>query len=186
MPALLAEDAPMSKRDKGRIGGQFVPLLHTTLDTPAWRACSHGARSLYVSLKRKYSPNTHNNGRIFLSERDAQKELRSNRDQIRRWFQELQHYGFIVMVKQGSLGVHGKGKAPHWRLPELGMRQGTDLEFPTRDFERWDGIKFKSKKPARAKRRIANLRQAIVGDGDWFASHVIDEDGAIDLGRQPS
>jgi hypothetical protein len=71
--------------DKGRLP-PFVPLLIDTLDTPAWRALSHGARSLYVSLKRRYSQNTHNNGRIFLSERSAEKEMRSHRDQIRRWF----------------------------------------------------------------------------------------------------
>jgi len=185
MPTLLAEDVPMSKQDKGRLR-PFVPLLIDTLDTAAWRSLSHGARSLYVSLKRRYSPNTHNNGRIFLSERQAQKELLSDRRYIRQWFRELQHYGFIVLVKQGSLGVDGKGKAPHWRLTELGTRQGRDLELPTRDFVRWDGIKFRSRKPARAKRRISNLRQAILGSGDWFESRVIGEDEVIDLGRQPS
>jgi len=42
------------RRDKGRLP-PFVPLLIATLDTPAWRALSHGARSLYVGLKRRYS-----------------------------------------------------------------------------------------------------------------------------------
>ena len=36
------------KRDKGRLP-QFVPLLVSTLDSRAWRAMSHGARSLYVA-----------------------------------------------------------------------------------------------------------------------------------------
>ena len=65
------------RRDKGRLP-PFVPLLIATLDTPAWRALSHGARSLYVGLKRRYSPNSHNNGRLFLSQRDAEKELGSH------------------------------------------------------------------------------------------------------------
>jgi hypothetical protein len=150
-------------KDKGKLG-PFVPLLISTIDTPAWRAMSHGARSLYVSLRRRYSQNTHNNGRIFLSERTAEDEMRSHRDQIRRWFQELEHYGFIIKTKQATLGVDGKGKAPHWRLTELGMRQGTDLDYPTRDFTRWDGIKFKAKKPARAKLRVSNLRKALIGE----------------------
>jgi hypothetical protein len=36
----------MSKsKDKGRLS-PFVPLLISTLDSPAWKALSHGARSL--------------------------------------------------------------------------------------------------------------------------------------------
>jgi hypothetical protein len=34
---------------------------------------SDGERSLYVALKRRYNQTTHNNGRIFLSQRDAAK-----------------------------------------------------------------------------------------------------------------
>jgi len=42
----------MSKRnkDKGRLP-PFVPLLKETLESPAWRQLSHGAKALYVSLK---------------------------------------------------------------------------------------------------------------------------------------
>jgi hypothetical protein len=39
--------------------------------------------------------------------------------------------------------VEGKGKAPHWRLTELGYMK----DLPTRDFERWNGKKFKPRKP---------------------------------------
>jgi len=120
----------------------FVPLLLTTLDEPAWRAMSHGAQMLYVTLKRRYNLNNHNNGRIFLSQRDAVKQLRSHHDEIGRWFRELQHYGFIVLTMPHVLGVEGKGKAPRWRLTELGYMK----EAPTRDFARWDGNKFKDVK----------------------------------------
>ena len=120
----------------------FVPLLIDTLDAPAWRALSHGARSLYVALKRRYNVNIHNNGRIYLSQRQAAQELGSHHNEIARWFRELQHYGFIVMVTPGVLGVEGKGKAPRWRLTELGYMR----EPPTRDFRRWDGHKFKAAK----------------------------------------
>ena len=41
-------------QDKGRLA-PFVPLILTTLDSPAWKAMSHGARSLYVALRRRYS-----------------------------------------------------------------------------------------------------------------------------------
>jgi hypothetical protein len=119
----------------------FVPLLVNTLDSPAWRAMSHGARSLYVALKRRYSVNIHNNGRLFLSQRDAHEEIRSHHNEIARWYRELQHYGFIVLTVPGVLGVEGKGQAPRWRLTELGYMR----DPPTRDFERWDGKRFKAK-----------------------------------------
>jgi hypothetical protein len=86
---------------------------------------SHGARSLYVALKRRYSSNRKNNGRIYLSIRAARKELGSGSSQIIRWFRELQHYGFIVMMSPGCLGLDGKGKAPCWRLTEVAYMRGT-------------------------------------------------------------
>jgi hypothetical protein len=129
----------MSNRDrKGRLP-PFVPLLRETLASPAWRAMSHGAKALYVSLKARYNSGHHNNGRIFLSQRDASRELRSSSNQIARWFRELHHFGFIVQTKGGSLGLNGKGTAPHWRLTECGYMN----DPPTRDFLKWDGKAFK-------------------------------------------
>jgi hypothetical protein len=120
----------------------FIALFRETLVSPAWRNTSHGARSLYTALKAKWSSNLKNNGRIYLSQRDAMKELGSNRTYIARWFRELQHYGFIVMTTPGCLGVDGKGKAPHWRLTECGYGENP----ATRDFNRWDGSKFQDRK----------------------------------------
>jgi hypothetical protein len=128
----------MSKKFKGRIEGPFVPLLKETLATAAWRATSHGARSLYVALKSRYGDNFKNNGKIYLSSRRAATELGSNRDSVLRWFDELQYYGFIVMTNPGALGVDGKGKAPHWRLTELGYMN----DPPTKDFLRWNRVTF--------------------------------------------
>jgi hypothetical protein len=130
--------------DKGRLS-PFVPLLKDTLASPAWRAMSHGARSLYVALRARYSINSHNNGRIYLSQRQAAREVGSGYNSIARWFRELQHFGFIVQTKGGSLGLNGKGTAPHWRLTELGTRVGGELENPTNDFLRWDGTPFEDK-----------------------------------------
>ena len=124
----------------------FVMVTNQVLDAPAWRAMSHGARSLYVALKRRYWPNRKNNGRIYLSARQAAKELGSGHTQIVRWFRELQHYGFIVMMTAGCLGVNGKGKAPHWRLTEVSYMRGTSSQgmedMPTMDFLKWKGVRF--------------------------------------------
>jgi hypothetical protein len=138
----------MSKRDKdkGRLA-PFVALDRDMMMSPAWRALSMGARVLYLHLKRRWSFKSKNNGRIFLSQRDAQKELGiRNRESIGRWFRELEHYGFIVQTDSGGLGVDGKGRAPHWRLTEAdapGGRDGNTWMLPTKDFNKWKGVKFK-------------------------------------------
>jgi hypothetical protein len=136
-----ARTSMKKERVKNRLP-PFVPLLIDTLDQPAWRALSHGAQMLFVALKRRYNVKNHNNGRLFLSQRMAAKELRSHHNEIARWFRELQFYGFIIMTAPGSLGVEGKGRAPRWRLTELGHMR----EMPTREFTRWDGTPFKDTK----------------------------------------
>ena len=142
----------MSKKDKGRLP-QFVPLLHLTIKTPAWLAMSHGAKALYIALK-SHVPNQRNEA--FLSHRDAAKEVGSCRRKIAEWFLELEHYGFIVMTQPRALGVEGKGKAPHWRLTEMGCtrRTSADGQFqpPTNDFLRWDGVLFQRKTKPRLPR----------------------------------
>ena len=54
---------------------------------------SMGARELYMTLKLHHFVGfKNNNGRIFLSERDAMEEMgATNRESIRRWFRELEH-----------------------------------------------------------------------------------------------
>src|SRR5262249_54446797 len=94
------------------------------------------------ALKRRYGRDRHNNGRIYLSQRKAAQELGSHHNEIARWFRELQHYGFIEMMKPGCLGLEGKGKAPHWRLTELGCLR----DPPTREFMHWDGTFFSDRK----------------------------------------
>lgn len=135
----------MGKPDKGRLP-PFVPLLISTLDAPAWKATSHGAKALYVALRRRV-PRGRN--RSYVSYRDAERELKSGRHKIREWFAELEHYGFIKLAAAGCLGVDGKGKAPHWSLTELGTTNkasaGGLFEPPTHDFLRWDGVVFDPK-----------------------------------------
>src|SRR5262249_16435880 len=128
-------------RNKGRLP-PFVPVVKSTMNAPAWKELSHGARSLYVSLKSRYNTNLQN--AVYLSGRAAVKELgsHSHRDYVRRWFRELEYYGFIRMVSPAHYGVNGHGKAPHYRMTEewyLG-------KAPTRDFLNWDGVVFHEQK----------------------------------------
>jgi hypothetical protein len=146
------------RKDKGRIEGPFIPMLISTRKSPAWRALSPYAREVYMTLKSRYGFDVRNNGRIYLSTRDGAEETGFNDKTIARCLRELQHYGFIVMTEPGCLGVKGKGKAPHWRLTELGYMR----EPPTRDFLKWDGEMFQEQKsPAYYKRQehcLAKLR----------------------------
>ena len=128
--------------DKARLP-PFVPSFIGTMETPAWKALSMGARVLYLQIKRHlFTGIRNNNGKIYLSQRTAMEEIGSgNRDSIGRWFAELEHLGFIVKTAEGSLGVDGKGKAPQWRLTELDA-PNTDQPRATRDYEKWDGTPF--------------------------------------------
>ncbi len=131
----------MSRRDKGRLP-DFVPLIKSTLKTPAWRAMSHGARSLYVALKVRYNTRLQNS--VYMSARHGAEELGSSKDYVARWHHELQHYGFIRVIegKEARLGSDGEGVAAHVRLTEHWYAG----QAPTRDFERWDGAKFRYQK----------------------------------------
>jgi hypothetical protein len=135
----------MSKRHhkKGHLP-PFVPLIRTTLASPAWKQLSFGARSLYIVLRSYLRVDNRNNGKVFRSYRDAADDLgtKSTRS-VQRWFRELEHYGFIVMTTGGCLGVDGEGVAPHWRITECPTfdAKGTHIA-PTRDFDRWDGVLF--------------------------------------------
>jgi hypothetical protein len=142
------------QKDKGRLA-PFVPVDQEMMCCAAWRATSHGARWLYVHLKRRWSFKQRNNGRLYLSQRDAGAEMGAHRDSIGRWYRELQHYGFIVMTRPGSLGVDGKGLAPHWRLTELEAANGNTWMLPTKDYLRWSGSMFQDDRGAvrRAKRK---------------------------------
>jgi hypothetical protein len=172
----------MSKKQKYN-GPTFVMITDTVLDSEAWREMSHGARSLYIALKRRYWQNRKNNGKIFLSLRHAQKEIGSGLTQICRWYRELEFYGFIVMTRGGSLGLHGKGRAPHWRLTEVGYMRGSSSkgmeDMPTRDFLSWDGALFgKHYSPSGSARRKGPVDKIQNPDPE-NGSRVIQKTGTV-------
>ena len=133
----------MSRRNKatGRLA-PFVPVTKDTIKTPAWKALSHGARSLYIALKGRYNSRLQN--AVYISSRVAVEELglHSHRDSVLRWFRELQYYGFIVMVSLPHHGLNGHGKAAHYRLTEEWYLE----KAPTRDYLKWDGELFHEQK----------------------------------------
>jgi hypothetical protein len=151
----------MSNRNKiyskGRIQGQFTAMRYEVMDSAAWRQMSMGARILYIALIKPLSFNADNNGKIFLSTRNAAKDLGANQESVCIWFRELEHYGFIVMTEPGTIGP--KGKATHWRITDVGWGRldGKSIE-PTKDYLKWSGEVFDRRRPKTEKRPTKPFR----------------------------
>jgi hypothetical protein len=65
-----------------------------------------------MELRGKY--NTKLQNAVYMSTRNAAKEMGcSTKENVGRWYRELQYYGFIVMECGAHLGVNGMGKAAH-------------------------------------------------------------------------
>jgi hypothetical protein len=125
---------------KRKINGPFVAMPIAILDAPAWRALDFIARTLWIELRRKLRNDGLNNGKIWLSCRDAAERIGGNKDTIARRYAELEHYGFLRKTTEGFLGVDGCGIAPHYRFTDLA--HGTHPA--TRDYEKWDGAIFEN------------------------------------------
>jgi hypothetical protein len=172
------------RKEKGRLP-DFVPLIKSTLKTPAWRAMSHGARSLYVSLKARYHTRLQNS--VYMSARMGAQELGSNKDYVARWHHELQHYGFIRVIegKEARLGSDGEGMAAHVRLTEHSYAG----QLPTRDFDRWDGTKFKYQKRRQKQKpvpQIGDTPSRKLGTAVTFRPAIAERDRPINWGHKES
>jgi hypothetical protein len=127
---------------KGREGRgklpPFTALFRHTTKSDAWKALPAGAKALFVALQSLHNDRAQN--AVWISGRDAIEKygLGGNRNAIKVWYSELEHYGFIVMVQGACLGAEGKGKAARYRLTDR-YHAGKP---PTYDFKSWDGVLF--------------------------------------------
>jgi hypothetical protein len=110
--------------------------------TPAWKALSYGARLLYLELQRQFIETANNNGKIFLSTRDAADSLGASQRQVCTWYRELEHYGFIVQTQSGTLGPHGRAILWHLTDQAHGWLDGKPVKA-TKDYLKWDGTPFR-------------------------------------------
>ena len=151
-------------KDKGKLP-PFVAVDQEMMRSPAWRAMSYGARWLYVHLKWRWRWRQKNNGRVYISQRDAMEEMGcGHRDSISRWFRELEFYGFIAKTAEGCLGVDGMGKAPQWRLTEAegpGGRNGDTWSLPTKDYLKWDGTLFEDERGEAKRKRLRKQKPGL-------------------------
>lgn len=118
-------------RKTGRNDGPFVKLEGWMLKSEAWATMKPGPRALYVELKRRFNGN--NNGKIFLSCRDAAKALNVTTDTANQYFKQLEARGFITVIEGGHLGPSGVGRATKWALQEVGLNQRP----PAKGFMSW-------------------------------------------------
>lgn len=134
----------MARSKRGSGGPPFVQLMEWFQSSEAWASMKPGPRALYLELKRRFRG--HNNGRLFLSHRDAAKSLNCGRDTVAGYFHELEGRGFIAVTKGHCLGSAGVGQATHYRLTE----EACDGKPATKEFMNWRPQK--KQKPRRKNR----------------------------------
>lgn len=96
---------------------KFVKLDESLLESEAWAFLKPGSRALYVELKRQF--NGSNNGKIFLSYRDAAARLGVHRNSVGGYFGAIESVGLIEKTGESKIGPSGIGSAATWRLSEL-------------------------------------------------------------------
>ena len=110
--------------DYGRHPGNehYCRLDRKTMERPAWRALSPTAQALYPWFKMEWKgPRANNNGRIRLSVRQAAKCIGVSRDTAAKAIHELQKKGWIVVYRQGALGVEGEARGHEYELTEIAL-----------------------------------------------------------------
>ena len=115
-----------------RGGGKHVQLHEWLQATEAWSTLKPGPRALYIELKRKF--NGRNNGRIFMSHREAASKLNVHRNTVGAWFKALEERGIIRMEQGHHLGSDGYGKAAQWALCEMPTHDGKPADH---SLKRW-------------------------------------------------
>ena len=133
----------MVNRKKFKKGNNppFVMIEHWILDTEAWGSLKPAPRALYFELKRSFKG--FNNGKLFLSQRDASEKLNIGRDTVSRYFKELIDKGLLIETQGHCLGSEGHGKATHYALTELPLNQ----KPATKEFVRWKKTKSLQENP---------------------------------------
>lgn len=143
----------------------FVMIHHGFMKGTAWKALKVGPRALYVELKARY--NSHNNGDITLSIREAANALNCSPLTAQKYFKDLQEHGFIKERTKGHLGIGGKGIATKWELTELGYKGA----LPTQEYKNW--------KPEKKKSPYKKLTQGVLKTNTLDGVGVLETDTGV-------
>ena len=117
---------------RGRSKGDGAHIRHYPfqMSSLAWFALSPAARCLEMELKALY--NGFNNGRLYLSVREAALRVGVSVNTVRGAFKELEEKGFIKIAQKGSFHLKTR-HATTWILTEFGCND----QLATKDFMRW-------------------------------------------------
>jgi hypothetical protein len=111
---------------------RFLKLLHSIMDTPAWAYIEKaGAVPLLLRMWRCY--NGRNNGKIIYTHSRAMRIPGGGPHRVAKWFDALEHAGFIVATGRGSFQQKTGHMAERSTCYRLTM-EPYDGEEPTRDY----------------------------------------------------
>ena len=113
-----------TKRKDQKNDGQehFCKMHRLNMRTPAWRALSVHAQILLVWIKLEWKgPNANNNGRIYMSVRQAADLIGCSRETAARALKDLQRKGWLVVTQKASLGVEGAARGNQYELTEIAL-----------------------------------------------------------------
>ncbi|MCF1710274.1 hypothetical protein L0V05_15785 [Tabrizicola sp. J26] len=115
-----------NKTGRDTRGEHFTQVFRSVMDTPAWRALSTTAQSLYPWIKLEWrGARTNNNGKIRLSVRQAAEAMGVTANTAANGFRELQAKGFLVLTEQATLGIEGHARTASYEITELAMPGAT-------------------------------------------------------------
>jgi hypothetical protein len=136
-PHLQMESVSARKRRGGKKyrGEAHIRLHHWLLRSDAWLSLSTQARAVYIAIVQRY--NGTNNGRLWLSVRDAARECRIAKDTATRSFRELLDRNFIECKTPGGFS-RKTHHATEWLLTEY--RDDVNHTAPSKAFMRWRKI----------------------------------------------
>lgn len=109
----MGRDYKRSKVDSGRESGGFIALPWVVMDSPAYQALSHPARSMLMEFARQASRD--NNGRLLCSRAYLGARGWRSADVIQRAKDELIAAGFIFQTVMGARPNKASWFAVAWR-----------------------------------------------------------------------
>ena len=114
-------------RNGARDGHRFLALPHVVLDSPAYRALSHTARSLLIDIARQHT--SMNNGKLTASAKYLRLLGWTSNDTINRAKAELLKCGLLIETRKGAR----PNKAAWYMLAgcDLDIADGMDSEPAT-------------------------------------------------------
>lgn len=102
------------QKHKGRReGGTFLSFPHAVMDSPNWRHCSATAIKLLCDLTRQY--NGRNNGDLCATLSVLRPRGWKSPETLANAHRELEHYGLIILTRQGGLFIGPSLYALSWQ-----------------------------------------------------------------------